>query len=376
MRFVHSADWQIGKVFRQFGAKDEPLRLARFAAIERLGAFARTHGASHVLVAGDVYDSDMPSPVTLRAPIERMRLFPDIHWHLIPGNHDPHRPEGVWDRLLQAGLPAHVHVHLTPQPVALAPGAVLLPAPLTRKSELDDISAWFDRAATPTGALRIGLAHGAITSFAREGEASNPIDPARATKAGLDYLALGDWHRTLQIGPGTWYAGTPEPDRSGGQERGTALLVEIAGPGAIPAVTPFTTGTYRWLTRAERCDSLEQVADFEQRLRQEPDLPRVILRLGLEGALPLAAHAELRRRLADLEAALFHLDVDDTGLLVRPTQTDLEAIDFDGVLRRAGERLRTLAGDATQPAELRQRAEQALVELYLRVGVGQTGEAA
>ena len=32
MRFVHSADWQIGKVFKQFGAKEEMLRQARLAA--------------------------------------------------------------------------------------------------------------------------------------------------------------------------------------------------------------------------------------------------------------------------------------------------------------------------------------------------------
>jgi DNA repair exonuclease SbcCD nuclease subunit len=376
MRFVHSADWQIGKVFRQFGAKEEPLRLARYAAIERLGACARAHGAGHVLVAGDVYDSDMPSPVTLRAPIERMRLYPDIQWHLIPGNHDPHRPEGVWDRLLQIGLPAHVHLHLAPEPVALGDDAVLLPAPLLRKSELDDTTAWFDRVATPAGALRIGLAHGAITSFGRAGEANNPIDAARATRAGLDYLALGDWHRTLQVGPKTWYAGTPEPDRSGGQERGTALLVEIAGPGATPSVTPLTTGTYRWLMHEAQLESLEHLADVEQRLRHEPDLPRLILRLQIAGALPLATHAELQRRLADLEAALFHLDVDQTGVLVRPTQADLEAIDFDGVLRRAAERLKTLADDTTETAEQRQRAEDALVELYLRVSAREAEEAA
>src|SRR5262245_26235462 len=100
MRFVHSADWQIGKVFKQFGAKEESLRHARLTAVERLGEFAAANGARHILVAGDVYDSDAPSPITLRAPIERMKPFVDVHWHLLPGNHDPHRPEGVWDRLL------------------------------------------------------------------------------------------------------------------------------------------------------------------------------------------------------------------------------------------------------------------------------------
>src|SRR4249919_2071966 len=105
MRFLHSADWQIGKVFKQFGAKEETLRQARLAAIESLGAHAKSNGVHHILVAGDVYDSEAPNPHTLRAPIERMKPFPDVHWHLLPGNHDPHRPEGVWDRVAQLGLP-------------------------------------------------------------------------------------------------------------------------------------------------------------------------------------------------------------------------------------------------------------------------------
>ncbi len=104
MRFIHSADWQIGKVFKQFGAKEESLRQARLMAIERLGALARSNGVHHILVAGDVYDSEAPNPLTLRAPIERMKPIADIHWHLLPGNHDPRRPEGVWDRVAQLGL--------------------------------------------------------------------------------------------------------------------------------------------------------------------------------------------------------------------------------------------------------------------------------
>ena len=201
----------------------------RLAAIERLGELAKSHGVRHVLVAGDVYDSESPSPIALRAPIERMKRFPDVQWHLLPGNHDPHRPEGVWDRAIQVGLPAHVRPHLTPEPVELESGAFLLPAPLLRKSEFDDITAWMDDAATPAGALRIGLAHGSVTNFGSEGEATNPIDPGRPAKARLDYLALGDWHRTLQVGPAIWYAGTIEPDRAGRQERGTALLIDIDG---------------------------------------------------------------------------------------------------------------------------------------------------
>lgn len=376
MRFIHTADWQIGKVFKQFGAKEETLRQARLAAIERLGELARSNGVHHILVAGDVYDNEAPNTITLRAPIERMKAFADIHWHLLPGNHDPHRPEGIWDRVAQLGLPPHIHLHLTPNPVELDDGAFLLPAPLLRKTEFDDLTAWMDAAVTPTGALRIGLAHGAVTNFTSEGEATNPIDPMRPAKAKLDYLALGDWHRTLQIGPAVWYAGTPEPDRAGRQERGTALLVEISGPSAPPTIAPLVTGTYRWLTRTERLSDGSELTDLDQRLRSEQDLSRLILRLRLEGTLPLAAHADLQHRLVDLEAAVFYLDVDQTALVVRPTQSDLEAIDFDGVLRRSADRLKAIVDDPAHSAEMRRRAEDALIELYLRVAdQQQTGAA-
>ncbi|HTT84136.1 MAG TPA: metallophosphoesterase [Rhizomicrobium sp.] len=378
MRIIHTADWQIGKVFKQFGTKEETLRQARLAAIERLGTLARTHGAHHILVAGDVYDNEAPNPLTLRAPVERMKPFADVQWHLLPGNHDPYRPEGVWDRVAQLGLPAHIHLHLTPVPVPvpLSDDAFLLPAPLLRKTEYNDLTEWMDGAVTPPGALRIGLAHGGVSSFTNEGEAANLIDIARPGKARLDYLALGDWHRTRQVAPAVWYAGTPEPGRAGGQEHGTALLVELQGPGAPPSVTPLPAGTYRWLTRTERLADGGELNDLDQRLRDEQDLSRLVLRLRLEGTLPLAAHADLQRRLVDLEAAVFHLEVDQAALVARPTPADLEAIDFDGVLRRSADRLKAMADDPGQTPEMRHRAHEALVELYLRVVDQPTREAA
>lgn len=95
MWLIHTADWQIGKVFKWFGAKEETLRQARLTAMECLGQAARAVGAGHVLVNGDAYYSDA-NTITLRAPIERMKPFAEIHWHLFPGNHDPDRPKGLY----------------------------------------------------------------------------------------------------------------------------------------------------------------------------------------------------------------------------------------------------------------------------------------
>ena len=364
MRFIHSADWQIGKPFRQFGEKEGILKQARLDAIESIGRLALAEGAEHVLVAGDVYDTDAPTQKTLLEPLERMRSFSKVSWHLLPGNHDPHRPKGIWDRLLEHGLPANVHPGLTPEPIILDPTSVLLPAPLTRKSEGGDLTEWMDRAETPAGAIRIGIAHGSVVGFGTDGEATNPIDPRRAELAGLGYLALGDWHRTMQVGPATWYAGTPEPDRSGSQESGQALVVEIAGPGAPTIVRPHVVGAFHWRTREETLNDAADLPDLETRLRAIPELSSTILRLRLRGALPLAGRAELDRTLAGLSAAMFSLDIDAGALVSRPTEQDLESIDFGGVLRHAAERLKAMAESAEISGDKR-RAEDALVHLFV-----------
>ena len=158
----------------------------------------------------------------------------------------------------------------------------------------------------------------------------------------------------MQIGPALWYAGTPEPDRAGGQEVGQALLVDVAGPGAPAAVTAHVVGTYRWLTREEHLADPSELDDLETRLRALIEPSGTILRLFLRGALPLAGRIELGRRLLGLSAAFFDLDVDQTGLAVRPTGADLEAIDFDGVLRHAADRLKLMADhDAMGPSMMR-----------------------
>src|SRR5450631_3066643 len=127
VRFIHTSDWQIGKVFRFVDdATMGLLQEARLTAITRLGEFASEHGVRRVLVAGDVYDMEALSPRSLNQPLERMRNFDTIYWHLLPGNHDPHRPSGLWDQLLRKGVPGNVHIHIAPEPVTMDGDSLVL----------------------------------------------------------------------------------------------------------------------------------------------------------------------------------------------------------------------------------------------------------
>jgi DNA repair exonuclease SbcCD nuclease subunit len=368
IRLIHSSDWQIGKVFRFLdNANMGLLQEARLRAITRLGELAAAHDARHILVAGDVYDMEALSPRSINQPIERMRAFPAVHWHLLPGNHDPHRPNGLWDQLLHRGMPDNVHVHVTPKPAILEDdGAVLLPAPLQHRRTLGDPTAYMDGAAVPNGLIRMGLAHGTITGFGSDDrDVPNYIAPDRPDKARLSYLALGDWHGQKKINDRCWYSGTPESDAFEVIDGGQALLVEIQGPGATPTITPLSTGHYTWISLSQQINSHKDIDFLADKLRgAADDLNRVLVHLTVEGALSLQDRRYFEERIAEgVSAALCFLRVDNSRLFPRPTPEDLDQIDRGGFVRAAAEELRRLAQEGNEAD--RSIAAEALQRLYI-----------
>jgi exonuclease SbcD len=121
MRFLHTADWHIGKTLRTRARMDEFA-----AALEQVGAVAREARVDAVLVAGDVFDSPAPPPEAERLVYDFLaRLLPErIACVLIAGNHDHPRRLGALARLLE-GLRIHVRHEVRPPEQG---GVVALPS--------------------------------------------------------------------------------------------------------------------------------------------------------------------------------------------------------------------------------------------------------
>lgn len=370
LRLLHTSDWQIGKVFRFVDeAALAVLQNERLDAVTRLGQLALAEGAAAVLVAGDVYDVETPTERTLRQPVERMRQFAAVHWHLIPGNHDAHTHGGPWDRLQRTELPGNVHLHLSPAPCPLANGeAWLLPAPLTRRHAASDPTEAMDAAPTPAGAVRVGLAHGSLQAFGSdEATTHNLIAFDRAERAGLAYLALGDWHGAQGIGARAWYSGTPEVDDFdvGGAGGGEALIVDLDGPRAPPQVARHRVGRFAWHRLHASLHDATDVEVLEARLRTlHPSPDALLLHLTVDGALSLAEQAVFEERIRRaVSSAVFALRLDTAGLLPRPTAADLHAFGPAGPVRTAADRLAARAADPADPAAA--LAAAALQRLYV-----------
>jgi DNA repair exonuclease SbcCD nuclease subunit len=374
-RFLHTADWQIGRQYGSF-ARDDAVTLAeaRITAVEVIARLASQHAVDAVLVAGDVFDAQTIAEKTIRRMFNAMAGYSGP-WIMIPGNHDAALTESVWTfaKRLQAP-PPNLHLALVNQVLAFpAAGFVVLCAPLTQRQTHDDLTSWFDDAVTPDGQLRIGVAHGSVQGIlAEEIDSANPIAADRAHSARLDYLALGDWHGCRQIDSRTWYSGTPEPDRFKSNSPGFALLVEIPAVGAEPVVTQLATASYHWTTWEHQLnvpsDADEIVASFDAVRANE------VLQCRLTGQTDLAGMQRLRNAISRAEARARSVAVDLSGLRLLPTAEDIAALKADGYLGEviAELRDRQINADGSEAAEV---AAHALGLLTNMLATRQAGQA-
>lgn len=370
--FIHTADWQLGKSFGQFPVETaSALRQARQNVITSIIQAARDHKANHVFVAGDVWDSAIPSNSTLRQPLAIMGEADDIQWWLLPGNHDPDGSDGLWDRI-DAIKPVNIHTLREAKAVEIETNVFLLPAPWTRIQHGEDLTSWMPVCETPQGAVRIGLAHGGVRGFGSDGDAGREIiPPNRAETASLDYLALGDWHAYAEITPNTLYPGTPEPDRHKSGARGQILVVTLE-VGQPPNVEKIATASFDWpllSVQLEAGDIAKTLTGLRSKLTDGHPLRQTHARLDVFGEMTVEDWAEFDRFKEEMngECASFVIrGMSDIKLVVVPA--DIEALDAQGSVREAAEILEAKSKNPDLSREDRQMASEALRLLFRYAG--------
>ena len=250
-RFIHSADWQLGARFSQFGGKGARLREARLETLDRTLQLAEKHAADAFLVAGDLFEDNQVEDALVERVVSLFGAHPQLPVYILPGNHDAASgPDSVWHRKAFLNAPANVHVLLEAGVTDLGANTFLLASPLHQKlSPTDPSLKLVDLAAgLPVDAIKLGLTHGALAIEAKHQPNDFPIALNAASRAGLDYLAIGHWHNWLPDTDGGRIVmpGTPEPDRFINDASGHVALVEIPGAGQAPQVKPLRVATFDW----------------------------------------------------------------------------------------------------------------------------------
>lgn len=216
MRFIHTADWHLGRLFHGASLVDDQAHL-----LDQLVDLARDARPDVVLVAGDVYDRAVPPPDAVQVlddVLSRLVLDLKLPVVIIAGNHDSPGRLNFGSRLL-AGRRLYVTGHLPARceplvlddahgPVHFYPIPYAEPSTVRQCLECPEIichdsamAAVLERvrATHPDGARSVVIGH-AFVAGGRECESERPLSVGGAGTvdasrfAGFHYTALGHLH--------------------------------------------------------------------------------------------------------------------------------------------------------------------------------------
>jgi exonuclease SbcD len=277
MRFLHTADWHIGKPLRGRSRFDE------FAeALDEIVGIARDRRVDAVLLAGDVFDSPAPPAEAEKLVYDFLaRLLPErIACVVIAGNHDHPRRLAALASLLE-GLRIHVRADVRPPDeggvvsVASRDGreeARVAVLPFVAERKVVDACRlvgpeheWYEeyarRLEQVLQLLTAGFTQKTVTlvlghvliSGARVGTGERPLHlgeiygvNAQQLPSNAQYIALGHLHRPQEIvAPSrTFYSGSILELDFGEKEQQKRVVIVDAAPGRAPGIesVPLSAG--------------------------------------------------------------------------------------------------------------------------------------
>jgi DNA repair exonuclease SbcCD nuclease subunit len=352
MRFVHTADWQLGMTRHFLAGEAQPrYSAARRDVVAGLGPLAADVGAEFVVVAGDVFEHNQLAPQVISQSLEAMRAI-GIPVYLLPGNHDPLDASSVYtSALFTAECPDNVTVLDRAGVHEVRPGLQLVAAPWRSKAPTTDLVAEVlgDLEDAPAGVTRILVAHGGVDVLDPDPDKPSVIRLAcledALARGALHYVALGDKHSVTEVGGSgrVWYSGSPEVTNFDDVESdpGHVLVVELdeTDPQRPVTVDAPRVGRWRFVTLQRQVDNSRDVADLDLNLDLLTEKDRTAVRLALVGSLTVTDRAALDACL-DKYSRLF------ASLRLWEHHSDLAVIPADGEFTDLG-----IGGFATAAVE-------------------------
>lgn len=367
VRFLHTADWQLGMTRHFLGSESQPrFTAARLEVLGTIGSLARDEGCSFVVVAGDVFETNLVGRLVVERALDALAATPEVTFYLLPGNHDPLDASSVFrSPAFVRHRPANVVVLDEVGPWPVEPGVELVAAPWHHKHPHTDLVADALVGLPADGTVRIVVGHGAVDWLSPDAHSTSlvaaaPLEAALAAGR-IAYVALGDRHSTTSVGRTgrIRYAGAPEPTDFRETDPGNVLVVELDG--GEWSVTPHRVATWRFVEHEAHLAASADLGVLDGFLERLADKSRTIVRLRLVGQLDLPDHALLEGILDHHRQLFASLERWERGseLVVLPGEGDFHDLQLLGFAREA---LADLEAAASAPGAT--AAQDALALLY------------
>jgi len=289
MRIFHTADVHVGRQFKELGSLGKTLRQqirSTFSAVLRLAAEER---ADLVVIAGDLFEVNHPDPSDVRFVLESISAVDPLPVCLLPGTHDRYSANSIYRQsLFRQSMPHNLFLFSEEHAQSFYfPGlrlAVHGRANLTNQGGEPPLK---DIRPHPDAAWNIAVAHASIArgDLDNDPEHDYYIGQADVERSGMDYIALGHWHKFEEYFPSArarvFYSGSPEALQFKDRDR-SGYFAEVRFEAGGIEVTQRRIGRYHWFEEQFSLGDQRGMPALQRRLQELAD-PAHLVRLHILG---------------------------------------------------------------------------------------------
>ena len=313
LKILHTADIHLGAKFPGLGNKGDSQREQLRTTFKNIIATAIDERVNIILIAGDLFNANQQPQKNIDLVIEQFNLLGsnNIPVCLIPGTHDSLDPSSIYRKVDFEGKCSNLKVFADENISSKEyPGLDLTVYGKPNLSNRSYISPLKGLKRSTSSKFHIAMAHGSFYIPEKIAEDDHIFRLEEVKASGMDYLALGHWHRVYSCSekPPAWYSGPPEwiPDQ---RERGAVLLVSLLDSGEVK-VEPKKLGLRDYDEVEIDMSEIQELATLKARISDgaNQNLIRRVTLKGLRDAELIANPEELETELGE---KFFHLGVMD-----------------------------------------------------------------
>jgi len=313
LKILHTADIHLGARFSGLGDKGARQREQLRATFRKVIATAMDERVNTVLIAGDLFDANQQPQKNIDLVIEQFNLLHEnnISVCLIPGTHDSLDSASIYRKVdFEARCPnlkifADENISYNEFPSL---DLTIYGKPnLSNRSYTSPLKGL---KRSTSSKFHIAMAHGSFYIPEKTAEDDHVFKPEEIQASGMDYLALGHWHRAYNCSekPPAWYCGPPEwiPDQ---RERGAVLLVNLSDTGEVE-VEPKEIGLRDYDEVEIDMSEIQDLGQLKARISERAD-QNLVIRIALKGLRDVESLVNPEELETELGDKFFHLSILD-----------------------------------------------------------------
>jgi len=313
LKILHTADIHLGAKFSGLGDKGASQREQLRVTFKNVVSMAIGERVDITLIAGDLFDSNQQPQRNIDLVMEQFNLLAsnNIPVCLIPGTHDSldsssiYRKVNFEDKCPNLKIFADGNMSWKEYP---ALDLTVYGKPnLSNRSSMSPLKGL---GRSTLSKFHVAMAHGSLYIPEKIAEDDHVFRLEEIQASGMQYLALGHWHRVYRcpVEPPAWYSGPPEWI-SGQTEKGGVLLVSLADTGEVK-VEPRMLGLRDYEEVEINMGEIQEPGKLKERilLGASQNLVRKVTLKGLRDTELIINPEELE---AELGKEFFHLSVVD-----------------------------------------------------------------